>query len=251
MIMKALIGVTGYYMNKNEAAKLGVYGAFDRDFGVASYDYTRSVERAGGIPVVLPVTETILLDPLLDRLDGLLLTGGTDISPLYYGERPSSSLGQTEEERDAYELELAKRALARDLPIFGICRGLQLLNVAMGGSLHQDLHQSLGQDVFHAHIQFRKWQATHEIALEMGSRLHRIAGRDRIAVNSLHHQAIYRLGDGLLVTARADDGVVEAVEATSHTAVFAVQWHPEMMAERDKTQQLLFDHFVNCATRRE
>jgi putative glutamine amidotransferase len=251
MIMKALIGVTGYYLNKNEAAKLGVYGAFDRDFGVASYDYTRSVERAGGIPVVLPVTETNLLDSLLDRLDGLLLTGGTDINPLYYGETPTSSLGQTEEERDVFELELANLALARDMPIFGICRGMQLLNVAMGGSLHQDLQQSLGQNVFHAHIQFRKWQPTHEIALIMGSRLHRIVGKDRFAVNSFHHQAIHRLGDGLMVTAHADDGVVEAVEATSHTAVFAVQWHPEMMAERDRTQQLLFDHFVNCATRHD
>ncbi|SEC45794.1 gamma-glutamyl-gamma-aminobutyrate hydrolase family protein [Paenibacillus sp. GP183] len=247
--MKALIGVTGYYMNKHDAAKLGVYGSFDRDFGVASYDYTRSVERAGGIPVVLPVTETSLLDSLLDRLDGLLLTGGTDINPLYYGEAPTSSLGKIEEERDAFELEIANRALARDMPIFGICRGLQLLNVAMGGSLYQDLQQSLGQDVFHAHIQFRKWQATHEVALEMGSRLHLLAGRDRLAVNSLHHQAIHRLADGLMITARADDGVVEAVEATSHTAVFAVQWHPEMMAERDRTQQLLFDHFVSSATR--
>jgi putative glutamine amidotransferase len=248
MIMKALIGVTGYYMNKNEAGKHGVYGAFERDFVVVSYDYSRSVERAGGIPVVLPIMETKMLDPLLDRLDGLLLTGGTDINPLYYGETPTSSLGKTEEERDAFELELANRALARDMPIFGICRGLQLLNVAMGGSLHQDLQQSLGQDVFHAHIQFRKWQATHEIALEEGSRLHQIVGTDRIAVNSFHHQAIHRLGNGLMVTARADDGVVEAVEATSHTAVFAVQWHPEMMAERDGTQQLLFDHFMKCAT---
>jgi putative glutamine amidotransferase len=247
--LKALIGVTGYYMNKHEAAKLGVYGAFDRDFGVASYDYTRSVERAGGIPVVLPIMETNLLDSLLDRLDGLLLTGGTDINPLYYGEAPTPFLGRTEEERDAFELEIAKRALTRNMPIFGICRGLQLLNAAMGGSLHQDLQQSLGQDVLHAHIQFRKWQAAHEVALEMGSRLHQLAGRDRLAVNSLHHQAIHRLGDGLMITARADDGVVEAVESASHTAVFAVQWHPEMMAERDRTQQLLFDHFVNCSNR--
>lgn len=154
-------------MDRNEAAKAGVYGAFDRDLGVASYDYTRLVERAGGIPVVLPVMDEGLLDGLLDRLDGILLTGGTDVNPFYYGEPPTSALGKIEEERDALELALVKR-----------------------------------------------------------------------------------LGGGLSVSACSRDGIVEAVESTAHTAVFAVQWHPEMMAERSASQQRLFDHFVECAIRR-
>lgn len=246
--MKPLIGVTGYYMDRNDAARLGVYGGFDRDLSVSSYDYTRSVERAGGIPVVLPVTDLELVDELLDRLDGLLLSGGTDISPACYGEFPIKALGRVEAERDTFELALCKRALARDMPVFGICRGLQLLNVALGGSLHQDLQRALGPDVFHAHTQFRKWQATHEIAIEPDSWLHRVAGADRLGVNSLHHQAVNRLGDGLSVAARSlPDGVVEAVESTAHTAVFAVQWHPEMMAEKSRTQQSLFEYFVSCA----
>lgn len=245
--MLPLIGVTGYYMDRNNAARHQVYGAFDRDLGIVSYDYTRSVERAGGIPIVLPVVDTSRLDSLLDRLDGLLLTGGTDINPLYYGEVATAALGKLEPERDEFELELTRMALDRDMPVFGICRGLQMLNVVQGGSLHQDVQQSLGVNVFHSHTQFRKWQATHEVVIEPGSRLHQIAGSGRISVNSLHHQAVNRLGDGLKITGRAEEGVVEAVESDAHTAVFAVQWHPEMMAERNAVQQRLFDHFVACA----
>ncbi|SDO89453.1 putative glutamine amidotransferase [Paenibacillus sp. yr247] len=240
-----LIGLTGYYLDKSEAGSNGLLGTLGRDMAMMSYDYSRSLERAGAIPVLLPVLETIGVEKLLDRLDGLLLTGGSDVNPILYGEQPKGYLGKLEPERDAFELALINSALERDMPVFGICRGLQIINVALGGSLYQDLEKDLGIEYCHSHRQFRKWQATHPVHIVEDSKLYRLVGQEELWVNSYHHQAVKNLGRSLKVTARSKDGLVEAVESTDHSYVVAVQWHPEMMTEKETMQQSLFNDFIS------
>ncbi|MCZ8514265.1 gamma-glutamyl-gamma-aminobutyrate hydrolase family protein [Paenibacillus filicis] len=244
--MSVLIGATGYYLDQSETGNLGSIGSLGRDMAVMSYDYTRSLESAGAIPIMLPVLEDKKrIETLLDRLDGLLLTGGSDVSPLLYGERPKANLGKLSTERDSFELALLDCALRRDMPVFCICRGLQMLNVALGGSLYQDLVTDLGAEHFHSHKQFRKWQATHTVQIDKDSKLYQMSGVEQLGVNSYHHQAIKALGEHLKVSALSEDHIIEAVESTYHRFVVAVQWHPEMMSEKDKLQQSLFDRFVS------
>ena len=178
--------------------------------------YAASVAAAGGLPVYVPLDVDPL--PYLDHLDGVLLTGGADIEPGRYGQEPDGN-GHYEPERDALELGLLAGAVAREVPVLGICRGLQLLNVHTGGTLSQDVPP-------HARYDVDPGQAVHRVAFEPGTVLHRLYGGG-VEVNSLHHQCVDRLGSGLVVSARADDGTVEAVELPG-ADVLAVQWHPEM-----------------------
>ncbi len=179
-------------------------------------DYARSVLRAGGLPIHLPLDA----DPAdyLDLVDGLVFTGGADVDPASYGAANTDS--SFESIRDSYEFALLDAALEADLPVLGICRGLQLLNVHVGGSLHQDVPEHARYDVDPA-------ARTHTISIESASRLNLMFGSS-IEVNSLHHQTVDALGDGLSVVARAADGTVEAVEMPGRDVV-AVQWHPEML----------------------
>ena len=179
-------------------------------------DYARSVLRAGGLPIHLPLDA----DPVdyIDVVDGLIFTGGADVDPAAYGAPNSGS--SFESIRDTYEFELLDAALEAELPLLGICRGLQLLNVHVGGSLHQDVPE-------HARYDADSAARTHSISIESASRLSLMFGSS-IEVNSLHHQTVDTLGDGLSVVARAADGTVEAVEMPGHDVV-AVQWHPEML----------------------
>jgi putative glutamine amidotransferase len=243
--MKPLIGVTGYYVDHSEIGKEGLRGLPGQDMAIFSYDYIRSLQRAGATVVLLPIEEADQIDSTLNQLDGLLLAGGADINPLYYGDIPQSYLGTVEEERDNFELNLARQALERDIPILGICRGLQVLNVAAGGSLYQDLEHEMGPEHFHAREQFRKWQGSHSVNLREGRKIYEAIGEKSLMVNSFHHQAVKTLGRDFEVSAWSFDGVIEAIESKAHHYVAAVQWHPEMMSERDVLQQRLFNHFVN------
>lgn len=243
--MNLLIGITGYYLDHSETGHNGFRGLPGQDMAIFSYDYVRSLQRAGATVVLLPIEEADRINSLLSQLDGLLLAGGADINPLYYGDIPHPYLGTVEEERDIFELKLAKRALERDIPILGICRGLQVLNVAAGGSLYQDLEREIGPDHFHVRTQFRKWQGSHSVSLLEGRKIYKAIGQKSLMVNSFHHQAVKTLGRDFEATAWSFDGVIEAIESKVHHYVTAVQWHPEMMAERDELQQRLFNHFVN------
>ncbi|TVY08544.1 gamma-glutamyl-gamma-aminobutyrate hydrolase family protein [Paenibacillus cremeus] len=249
--MPPLIGVTGYYLDKSETASLGSLGSLGRDLAVMSYDYTRSIERAGGIPVMIPLLDTMDVGSLLDRLDGLLLSGGSDVNPLLYGEQPTTKLGQVVPERDAFELALIRAALERDMPIFAICRGMQILNVALDGTLYQDLETDKGPVHYHAYRQFRKWQPAHPVSVHRDSKLYESVAYEELWVNSYHHQAVKSLGQHLKATAWSKEGVIEAMESTRHGYVAAVQWHPEMMSETDPAEQSLFDHFVSYIKRNQ
>ncbi len=184
--------------------------------------YVSAVQRAGGRPLLVPPSEDGI-EETLDALDGLLFSGGSDIDPSLYGAEPHPTVNGTRPERDRAELALMQAALARDLPVLAVCRGMEMLNVARGGDLVQHLPDVVGhEDHKHTPGVF----GDHEVDLDAGSRLARILG-DRAPVKSHHHQGIGRLGEGLGVTARADDGTIEGVEDPSQRFVLGVLWHPE------------------------
>lgn len=196
--------------------------------------YADMVIQVGGLPVLLPPMEGVA--GLLPRLDGLILSGGGDIEPAVYGAERSPECGPSSALRDSAELELCRHALAAGLPVLGICRGLQIINVALGGTLHQHLPDLVGGD---SHSPEAVGYGTHKVSIAPGSQLAAVVGTTEAAVPTHHHQAIDRLGAGLVATAWADDGIIEAVEFArsaehegyhSHARppfMLAVQWHPE------------------------
>lgn len=243
--MPPVIGVSATLKDDTETVAERPLGRFVR----ADLDYVQSVVEAGGVPVVLPpVVEPEYVDPLLGGLDGLLLSGGSDLDPSHYGEDPLPEMGPTLPERDAFELALAGRALEVGLPVLGICRGLQVLNVLLGGSLYQDLKTQLGEGVLEHRQKTPKCQPVHEVELAGESLLGGIAGKDRFAVNSYHHQAVKEVAGDLRVSARSPDGVVEALEWRDGSRwVLGIQWHAEAMREAGPEQRRLFSAFVEAA----
>jgi putative glutamine amidotransferase len=218
-----------------------------RGYHALREDYARSVERAGAVPVLLPPTAPELASDMLDRLDGLVLSGGVDVDPALYGAPRHARLGEVDRARDELELALTRLALQRDLPLLAICRGLQLLNVAAGGTLIQDIPSLVAGAVQHD-APGRRTRRAHEVELVPGTRLSEILGPGPLLVNSFHHQAIDRLGRGLRVSARATgDSVVEAVEMDHGSFVVAVQWHPESFwREADSFHALFAAHVEAC-----
>jgi putative glutamine amidotransferase len=218
-------------------------------FVKADLDYVEGVAGAGGAPVVLPpVGEESAAEALIHSLDGLLLSG-SDLDPSYYGEKPVSELGVTLPERDAFEMALVGLALRRGMPVFGICRGMQVLNVALGGTLYQDLPSQWEQDPLKHRQDTPKWQPTHEVRVSEGSYIAEVMGRESVKVNSYHHQGIRDLAEGLVVTGRSLDGVIEAVEAEdlSERWLLGVQWHAEAMRGSGPQQESLFEAHVSAA----
>ncbi|MEW5762797.1 MAG: gamma-glutamyl-gamma-aminobutyrate hydrolase family protein [Bacillota bacterium] len=228
---------------------IGITCAQEAETGKAYLNrpYYRAVERAGGLPVLLPPLEPeVGVAGVLGLLEGLLLSGGGDLDPVHFGEEPRPGTGEIAPERDAFELALTRAALAAGLPVFGICRGIQVLNVAAGGSLWQDLGEG-GKSLLKHMQDAPRWYPTHAVNIAPGSRLGRILGKDRLRVNSLHHQAVREPAAGLRVVARADDGVVEAVEGDGPAFVLGVQFHPECLWEREPLFLNLFAALVEAA----
>jgi len=210
-------------------------------------DYVRSVERAQAIPLVLPPLRPQDAEAVLERLDGLLLSGGIDVDPALYGRAPHPRLGRVDRARDEFELALTRHALRRELPLLAICRGQQVLNVAAGGTLVQDIASELAGALKHD-AAGRRTRRAHAVEVAPGSRLREILGAGPLSVNSFHHQAVDRLGDGLVVSGRSPaDGVVEAVEMRERAFVIGVQWHPESFWGEASSFQALFDaHAQAC-----
>jgi putative glutamine amidotransferase len=211
--------------------------------------YLHALERAGCVPVVLPPLHDGCLDALLDRVDGVCLSGGPDLDPESYGERRHPALGPTERQLDSFELALARAADERGLPILAVCRGMQLLNVARGGTLHQHLPDVVGERIVHRQSEAGE-RPTHWVTIAPESRLSQILERQRTKVNSFHHQGVAELGAGLIVTGRASDGTVESLEAVDREFVVGVQWHAECLIDRFG-QAALFSAFVEAACRFE
>lgn len=228
----ALIGITGE--QKPAASLIDVLDVIKTlDIDVFYGDYARAVMRAGGLPVWIPVDAPV---SILDRLDGLLLSGGDDIAPEMYGQEPHPELGSPSEQRDTHERSLFDRALERELPTLGVCRGAQLMNVHLGGTLHQHVPAHTG---FDGPVD----AVLHRVGFEPGSRLADVYGAE-IDVNSLHHQGIAELGAGVVpagvTVGGPDDGLVEAIEIAGKPAV-AVQWHPELLGGADPVVRWLVD----------
>jgi putative glutamine amidotransferase len=216
---------------------------WDQEVHLVADSYVGPVQRAGGLAVVLAVDTRAPLE-LLDRIDGLLLVGGADVEPSMYGAAREAATEATYPERDRFEIALLRGAIARELPVLGICRGLQILNVALGGTLEQDV---VAADGSHPH---RKVRGTfegndHMVTLVSGSLAARAVGEEEHVAHCYHHQAVLSLGDGLVVSGCAEDGVVEAIELDDESWVLGVQWHPEA---DDRSR--LFGALCDAATQR-
>lgn len=207
--------------------------------------YVNAIVKAGGVPLVLPVVVE-LIDEFLEAVDGLLLSGGGDIDSQFYNEKPSKWLKNVNPLRDSFELELVRRATRMKIPILGICRGIQVINVALGGTLIQDIKSEIRSSIVHDLTKVSDDFKAHSVKIDPNSKLAQILGVRELTVNSFHHQAIKRLGKGLKAVARAPDGVIEAVESTSHGYVVGVQWHPERML--DNIQLKLFRSLIDSSS---
>jgi putative glutamine amidotransferase len=245
--VKPLIGVTTSELRPGELATLRRHGEPPNPEMALGMTYVRRIETVGGLPVVLPPVGQRDVPALLARLDGLVLSGGPDLAPGAYGAEPHPELGSTEPGLDAFEYAMAREALALELPILGICRGTQTLNVARGGTLHQHLPDVVGDAIEHrqtvdGHV------PTHPVTVLAGSRLAAAVGFTQLSVNSFHHQAVDRLGDGLCACAWAPDGTIEGIEDPAHAFVVAVQWHAETL-QGVPGQLSLFQELVGVAAR--
>jgi putative glutamine amidotransferase len=216
-------------------------------FGI-NQTYVRALERAGCAPVLIPLLlDEDRLRTIYERLDGIVFPGGADVAPNEYGEEPIDNLNVIESERDRVELTLARWAFERDLPTLGICRGQQVLNVALGGTLYQDLRHQGVTAVDHSDADGRARSALiHSVRIDPDSRLAQLIDETAVEVNSLHHQAVKDIAAALRITGRGDDGVIEAVESPDRRFWIAVQWHPEEIADNPWVQRL-FQGFARAA----
>jgi putative glutamine amidotransferase len=207
--------------------------------------YARAVERAGGLPVVLPPLADDAVPALVDRLAGVCLSGGPDLDPAAYGADPHPQLGAIEPSLDHFEVAVARRADALGIPALGICRGAQALNVARGGTLHQHLPDVTDGSIAHRQTESGR-RTTHTVDVARGSRLAAIVGAGELDVNSFHHQAVAELGRGLRAVAWAPDGVIEGIEGDGDALYLGVQWHVETLVDRPR-HAALFDALVAAA----
>ncbi len=212
----------------------------------ASRFYVDSVERAGGMPVILPVLDPDAVDYLLPAVSGILLTGGGDVAPSRYGAHPIAETHNVDPLRDAFEIRLIRAAIEVDMPLLATCRGMQILNVAMGGSLIQHVPNATGQD----HDRMDRWhEAVHRVKIEPDSHLADALGATEVDVNSIHHQAVDQAAPGTRAVAWAEDDTVEAIEVPGSPHIVAVQWHPELLEDWPE-QQGLFRQLVEHAAAR-
>lgn len=229
-----LIGLTSYGRDAEEKFYLRA-------------QYVDAVRRAGGLAVLVPPGDPRVLE-LLERLDGLILAGGGDIDPALYGGREHETIYMVDAERDRSEMTMARAAADRGLPTLGICRGCQVLNVALGGTLFEHLPEVVGDAVPHRTPE--REPTRHDVTLKADSRVARVMKTTALTPASWHHQAVNRPAPGVEVVAHAPDGTIEALELPQHPWLIAVQWHPELRAAEDPAEQRLFDELVKAAAAR-
>lgn len=211
-------------------------------------NYANAVWKTGGVPFSLPHLEGMTddLEEMVKSIDGLLLSGGTDLDPNYFGQEPKFELNEIDPIRDRIEIDLAKLALEEEIPVLAICRGIQILNVAAGGNLYQDLGKQRENALNH-YQDAPRWHPTHEVRIDRGSTLYDVIGKEKIKVNSLHHQNVMDVGRGFEVTARSSDGLIEAIEHRESRFQLGVQWHPEAMVDKDENSFRIFSRFIEVS----
>ncbi|OGR12784.1 MAG: hypothetical protein A2277_01845 [Desulfobacterales bacterium RIFOXYA12_FULL_46_15] len=216
---------------------------YDMPATVVPLAYTTSLEKAGGQPLIFPLTlDETFLPVMADAVKGFLFIGGNDIDPGFYNEMPEKELGKVDKTLDMFQMAALKIAMAREKPVLGICRGIQIVNVALGGTLFQDIPSQFDPPVLNHMQDTISFETDHEVDIEPGSELHDLFG-SHIRVNSRHHQSIKTLGKDLIITARAPDGVIEAVRHKT-LPMELVQWHPELMMQKNNDMLPLFKMFV-------
>lgn len=215
-----------------------------RTDALTGLNYSEAVAQLGGLPLMVSNLEPELADAYLEGADGLLLTGGVDVDPAFYGAEPHPLLGLVDGPRDRFEMALYHAARAKGAPVLGVCRGHQLINVAAGGTLHQHL-PAVVQTVQHEQLEI-SGTPSHGVALEPDSALAQAFGTARVRTNSYHHQAVDAPGQGLKIVGRSVDGVVEALENTEGSFVLGVQWHPEMSFQAHPEQVAPFEVFIRA-----
>jgi putative glutamine amidotransferase len=238
-----LIGITSDYHKGGDIFKGPAY--------FIGENYISAVKEAGGIPIILPYSSYgKLVESFVERIDGLLITGGNfDINPAFYGEDPIDKIGELNNKRTTFEMEIARIALRTDIPVLGICGGEQLLNVAGGGSLYQDIEAQVKRASNHQQ-KMPKSETHHSIVIEPDTKLYSILECETIEVNSTHHQSIKEVGKGFILNAKAPDGIVEGIESYSHRFVLGVQWHPEFLYQKEERFKRLFEAFVKSCKKR-
>lgn len=229
--------------------KIGIIicGFADGNKQFVSNDYVQSVRYSGGIPVILPLVRSDhMIDQYAKVCDGFLFCGGNDITPLLFGQEPKNGNGKTNITLDLFQIRIMKRILKTGKAMLAICRGMQVYNVACGGSIYQDISMQPGKNLDHMQQSKERSEVSHKIIVEQGSQLKKYIG-DRLYVNSYHHQAIEKPGSGLIVCARASDQTIEALEMPEHKFAIGVQWHPECMYRKSEKMRELFRQFVEHA----
>ncbi|HOW22178.1 MAG TPA: gamma-glutamyl-gamma-aminobutyrate hydrolase family protein [Sedimentibacter sp.] len=206
---------------------------------------------SGAIPLMLPITgEDDLIDAYIEIVNGLLFSGGNDISPLIFGEDPIREVKVIDYDRDDFEIKLFKKAASKNMPILGICRGSQVINVAAGGSLYQDIYVQKDGTRGHKPEFESAWYPHHRVSITRDSILYNILQTEEISVNSYHHQAVKDLAQGYRVSALSKDGIIEAIESVNHSFIVGVQWHPEMMIEKYPVFLRIFEALVEAASKK-
>ena len=244
--MRPVIGITCNYSFDNAAHFAAGIAARGQEWQLLADDYVSAIENAGAIPVIIPFYQNIeSAFEVLEHLDGIVFSGGNDIDPTLYGEHPVAQLGEIIPLRDYQDIELCKKVIKEtDLPVLGVCRGIQVLNVALGGTNHQHL-PAAGYES-HSLGMYHRTEPSHTVNVVPGSKLHAVLG-DVAHVNSFHHQAVKDVAPGLKVVATAPSGLVEAVELDgTDRYVLATQWHPEMMASKQEEFHKLLESFVQA-----
>lgn len=238
--MRPLIGIPCRTGVRGENAEKPVY--------YSNQSYIHAVESAGGVPILIPIMNDYEnLRSLLSRLDGLLLSGGIDVHPSTYREEAIAAVEETDPALDKLELHLARWAYQEDIPTLGICRGMQLMNVARGGTLYQDLDTGYVNSLRHANWHLPRNQTIHSVSIAPDSRMHQILGTDKVLVNSLHHQAVKKLGDGIIASGLAEDGIIELLEMPERAFMLATQCHPEELYRDNALWSRLFRSFVEAS----
>ena len=233
---KPLIGITPWY-------------DYEKKITYIKHGYMEGIAEAGGLGVLMPLAwKEDELQDMCKRFDGFLLSGGADIDAKFFGEENLPFTGEISPLRDQLEIFIAREAVRSGKPILGICRGIQVLNVALGGTLYQDIHSQIKDRVLIKHSQDApKWYPTHSISVEEGSKIWESFKQKCVWVNSFHHQAIKDVADGFLVTSRSPDGIIESIEHEKHIFAVGVQCHPELMWERYNQHLELFRKFIEAA----
>lgn len=237
---KVIVGISASHLVENTDCTSYTYAK-------VCDEYVRSVQKANGVPIILPVIDDLAsIYHQVSRVDALILSGGEDVNPLLFKQEPYKKIGAISSERDAFDLALIRYARELKKPLLGICRGAQMLNVANGGTLYQDLSYIEGSYIGHTQ-EANRCELVHSVDIKEGSRLHGIFGASTL-VNSLHHLAIDEVARGFVASAHARDGVIEAIECEGEEFILGVQWHPEMLASRDNGSMLgLFSALINAA----